>query len=73
VTFGTGGSHETDFRGVSFLLWGSLALAAGSVSYSLDIDMTPGNQAGTYLCKAVVTDLVTGGSSGLAPLRCARR
>src|SRR5260370_30894667 len=48
------------FAAFLFLLCGSLALAAGSVSYSLDIDITPGNQAGTYLCKAVVTDLETG-------------
>lgn len=46
--------------GFALLFCSVFALAAGGASYSLDIDLTPTTQAGSYLCKAVVKDLETG-------------
>ena len=45
---------------VALFLCGSLVLAGTGASYSLDIDIAPDGEAGSYTCKAVVADLETG-------------
>ena len=45
---------------VLVFLCGSLVVAAAGASYSLDIDIAPAGQSGSYTCKATVTDLEAG-------------
>jgi hypothetical protein len=46
--------------GLASLFLGVFALGADGSSYSLDLNLSPANQSGSYLCKAQIKDLDTG-------------
>jgi hypothetical protein len=45
---------------LAFFLLVSAAIASEPNAYSLDVDVTPTQQTGVYMCKATVTDLASG-------------
>ena len=46
--------------GLACLFLSALALGADGSSYSLDLNLSPAGQSGSYLCKAEIKDLDTG-------------